>query len=393
MIEDDQSCADTTKELLEADGEFSVFVACTLKEGLSILTDYEDNYDVVLLDLVLPNGRGLAVFNQTSSCTQLPIVVISGYEDKAMECVKAGAQDYLIKPADGILLKRTLMHSIERYKFHKKYQHLVETTHAGLYTVDCRTQKFLYANDVFCEFTGYTENELRDLHQYDILTEESLPIYISRLDKLKNGDEVNPVEEFKIKTKNGRNKWIMINATFHKHDEILKHMKVICFDITEKKYKEREIESIYRTAPVGIGTLIYDNGRRTITQVNDRLCSMLGYTKNEIIGQSARILYENNEEFLRIGREKYRKIKETGIGTVRTKWKRKDGVLLDILLSSAVFDESDPNTDVTFTALDMTEKVNQEKVLEAELERRIEDWKSTFFASNVKELDKVMENV
>ena len=112
-----------------------------------------------------------------------------------------------------------------------------------------------------------------------------------------------------------------------------------------------KLASILATAPVGIG-LVQD---RTIIEVNQRLCQMIGYTPEELLGKSARILYPTQEDFDFVGKEKYKQIEERNLGTVTTRWRRKDGGIIDILLSSAPLEEGKLHSGVTFTALDITE--------------------------------------
>ena len=89
------------------------------------------------------------------------------------------------------------------------------------------------------------------------------------------------------------------------------------------------LQSIFRAAPTGIG-LVRD---RIIKQANERLCEMLGYAREELLGKSARMLYPTDEDFEYVGREKYIQIRKKRTGTVETYWKRKDGKVIDVLLS------------------------------------------------------------
>jgi len=130
-------------------------------------------------------------------------------------------------------------------------------------------------------------------------------------------------------------------------------------DVTEQKHAEealRESEaslaSIFRAVPVGIG-LVSD---RILLRVNDRICTMTGYSPDELIGKNARILYPADEDFEHVGTVKYAMIRERGTGTVGTRWRCKDGTILDILLSSTPVDLSDIRAGVMFTALDITDR-------------------------------------
>ena len=143
-------------------------------------------------------------------------------------------------------------------------------------------------------------------------------------------------------------------------------------DITEIKRvelvlreSERRMKSIFRAAPIGIGILI----NRVIQDVNERFCETIGYSKDELIGQSSRIVYPTDEDYEYVGSEKYRMIKEKGTGTVETRFKRKDGEIINVLLSSTPLDPMDLSVGVTFTALDITERKRAEEALKVSEER------------------------
>ena len=120
---------------------------------------------------------------------------------------------------------------------------------------------------------------------------------------------------------------------------------------------EASLRSIFRAAPVGIG-MVTD---RVLRQVNDYICEMTGYSRNELVDQNARILYPTREEYERVGREKYVLIREQGTGSIETCWQRKDGKVIDVLLSSTPLDPADWSIGVTFTALDITERKRAER--------------------------------
>ena len=138
--------------------------------------------------------------------------------------------------------------------------------------------------------------------------------------------------------------------------------------LNEHRQAEASLRSIFRVAPIGIGVV----QNRVLTQVNDRICEMIGYAAEELVGQSARILYPTDEDFEFVGREKYLQIHAKGTGSVETRWQRKDGEIIDVLLSSTPLDPSEWAKGVTFTALDITasKQAEQERLrLEDRLRR------------------------
>ncbi|GAB4548498.1 MAG: hypothetical protein Kow0063_43450 [Anaerolineae bacterium] len=142
---------------------------------------------------------------------------------------------------------------------------------------------------------------------------------------------------------------------------ILVKRDILAISRTEQALRSSEarFQSIFRAAPVGIGVV----SNRILLQVNDRICEMTGYTRQELVGQSARLLYPTDDDFDEVGREKYAQIRAQGTGSIETRWRRKDGQIINILLSSTPLDLDDLSAGVTFTALDITARVQAERDL------------------------------
>ncbi len=127
------------------------------------------------------------------------------------------------------------------------------------------------------------------------------------------------------------------------------------------------LENLCKTAPIGIGMVV----NRNFVNVNDFFCDLVGYNREELINKSARIVYPTDEEYEYVGKEKYDQISKYGIGTVETRFRRKDGKIIQVLLSSALVDPKIPSLGTTFTALDITkiktiekELINREKIFQ-----------------------------
>ncbi len=87
-----------------------------LANGLQLIAD--GGFDVVLLDFSLPDGFGIDTFRRVhEAAPRLPIIVLTSLDDNelAVQAVREGAQDYLIKrEADTRLLVRSILYAIER---------------------------------------------------------------------------------------------------------------------------------------------------------------------------------------------------------------------------------------------------------------------------------------
>lgn len=101
-----------------ANARFDVVVVPRLSEALSRLAE---PFDVVLVDLGLPDSQGLDTFRQIRGrAPDAPIVVLTGLSDEAiaLQAMQEGAQDYLTKGnvLDGALVVRAIRYAIERHR-------------------------------------------------------------------------------------------------------------------------------------------------------------------------------------------------------------------------------------------------------------------------------------
>lgn len=120
MIEDTTVQARLVQKLLSTakNVTFEYQWVMNLTDGLKQLA--ENNYDIVLTDLQLPEGYGLESFRMVQEhALDLPIVLLTNIEDEivALKAIAAGAQDYLIKSQiDAAKLERALRYALERHK-------------------------------------------------------------------------------------------------------------------------------------------------------------------------------------------------------------------------------------------------------------------------------------
>lgn len=118
LIEDNPGDARLIQEMLaEAEsGSITIEWVPKLSEGLERLSRGE--IDLVLLDLDLPDSRGLDTFLRAyAQAPDVPFVLLTGIDDEtlALNAVRKGAQDYLIKgQVDGELLRRAIRYATER---------------------------------------------------------------------------------------------------------------------------------------------------------------------------------------------------------------------------------------------------------------------------------------
>lgn len=141
-------------------------------------------------------------------------------------------------------------------------------------------------------------------------------------------------------------------------------------DITEQKLaevtlrdREQFLSSILAATPIGMGV----TNNRVFTWTSDNLVKMLDYKSSELVGKSSRLLYESDLEYERVGYVKYRAMEIHGAKSLETRWVKKNGQVVDILLSSSFIDPLDHAVGSTFTAMDITARKRAEARLQEAL--------------------------
>ncbi len=226
---------------------------------------------------------------------------------------------------------------------------------------------FLQVNQRFCQMLGFTAEEL--------IGRNTRMIYADDAEYQRVGDqwykqieaEGLGVVRTTFQHKDGHKVEILLTASPIEPGDIAKGISFAALDVTDYVHISRELSesearlaSVFRAAPVGIGVVI----NRVFVQVNDYICRMLGYTREELLGQNSRMIYPTQEEYERVGSEKYAQIRLTGIGSIQSQWKTKDDRILDVLLNSAALDPQDLSKGSAFTALDITERIAAQRQLE-----------------------------
>jgi len=144
LIEDDPDDTMLLMELMAQPGRssFKFTFACAedLKTGFEILA--KGGIEVILLDLTLPDSRGLeTVLKVRAQAPRIPIVVLTGTQDEqlGLEALRHGAQDYQVKgDINGHTLKRTISYAVERYRLLASIQNIIANTPDGMVIINSK---------------------------------------------------------------------------------------------------------------------------------------------------------------------------------------------------------------------------------------------------------------
>jgi PAS domain S-box-containing protein/putative nucleotidyltransferase with HDIG domain len=349
-----------------------------LREALS-----DGRWDAVVVDHVIPGYSGpQALQLLQSQAPDLAVVVVSGKVDEEVIAadLRLGADDYVFKSGLSRLVpaieqarhaaagRRDRRRAEEALRASEaRYRRMVDQASEGVWAMD-RDHVTTFVNERMAQMLGVGPDDMLGRPIADFMFPEDLDDHRRQM-AIRHAGRSSHYER-RFRHRDGREVLTIVAATpVRDADGEFDGSFALFTDITDRVRAEHELAdsqarlaSILDAAPAAIG-LVRD---RILLEVNEHMCAMLGYRKDELVGQSARLLYPSEEEFERVGREKYAQIERTGRGSVETRWRSKHGDDMEIMLSSAVVDPSDPSRGITFTAFDITDRLWAERDLAAQ---------------------------
>ena len=112
----------------------------------------------------------------------------------------------------------------------------------------------------------------------------------------------------------------------------------------------------------------------------------------EMLGKSSRFLYPGDEEYLNVGKVKYKQIDNEGEGKIETRFVKKNGEIIDVVLSSVPVDLSNLSAGVIFTVHDISDKKRAERDLQliSDFEQIIRGISTRFINLPIEDLEKTL---
>lgn len=171
VLDDEPNMCLSLRKLLEIEG-FEVVTASTVREGLEILNS--TFFDVVITDLVFPDGSGIEVLKYcTEYCRKTKVVCMTGQAStgSAIEAIRYGAHDYVTKPFNFDILLHSIKSVFEKINMEEeiglekdRYRTLIEDLKDGYFVLEKRV--IVYANQAMASMLRYS---VRDLVGKDLL--------------------------------------------------------------------------------------------------------------------------------------------------------------------------------------------------------------------------------
>jgi hypothetical protein len=246
-----------------------------------------ERFDVVLLDLSLPDEQGLATLLRTHAhAPKVPIVILTGLDDEALavKAVRAGAQDYLVKGrVDGDLLVRSMRYATERWRAvealerrEEHYRSLIEHS-LDLISILNVDGTIRYVSPSHERVLGYRLDELVGQNVFSFIHSDDLP---GIKESFARGDGASSLES-RFRHKDGS--WRMLESFGRNLSHVpgVSGLVVNSRDVTDRKRLEEQLHHSQRLEAVGrlAGGVAHD--------FNNLLMIITGYSQMLLDGMHA----------------------------------------------------------------------------------------------------------
>jgi PAS domain S-box-containing protein len=246
--------------------------AATAKEAIEFLSVPGQLFDVILMDLNLPDSGGQElVTKMLEMACDCPIIILTGYTDIgfSIQSIGLGIHDYLLKDdLNATTLYKSIIYAIERKKSdsalrnsEKRYSDLFNLSPQSMMVFDKKTFRFLQVNKAMINLYGYSKEEFLNMTVMDIKLKEDVK---ETALLIRNTKPEDPLFKRTVKhlTKSGKILQIDVFSSPLLLNE-RQCISAIAIDVTEKNQQEHNlIKAIIKTQEderYEIGGELHDN--------------------------------------------------------------------------------------------------------------------------------------
>jgi PAS domain S-box-containing protein len=297
-------------------GNAHITSADNLASAKRVMHTSDPAFDVILLDLSLPDKSGENLLREVHSiCAGALIIVLTGYADVSfsIRALAMGASDYLVKDdINALALYKSIVYNIERHKLNqqlaeseKRFSNLFHLSPQPMWVFDPTTLGIVQVNFSAVQLYGYTESEFLNLTIMDIRPPEDRAKVSEALNKRPLAALIAG-EVFRHRRKNGEIFFVEIYSSPINLNNKL-YRSVIAIDVTEKTLINHQItKAIIKTQE--------DERYEIGGELHDNVCQLLA-TSQMLMGMLARSMdpsgtriYEQCKRYLSLALDDIRKI-------------------------------------------------------------------------------------
>ncbi len=291
--------------------------------------------------------------------------IVEAYSSPLISGDELTGRIWTFRDVSGILRVEQHLRESER-----RFRIIFEKAPAGIALVDVNYQIFR-ANNAYCFFLGYSEDELKKKKIQDITHPDDLGENIELQDKLRNQDVSGFQFEKRFIKKDGEICYgiLLASVITDERDKPIYFLEQV-LDITKRKKAEKEaldreakLSSVFKAAPIGIAIMLNNQ----IQQVNDRFCEIAGYKTEELVGGYPGIMFSPENKWKGIYQKMTIQMERRGFSMIETELIRKNRSNLIAILNSSPIDSNNFDLGITITLQDITErKLAEEQIRESE---------------------------
>lgn len=402
LVEDNEGDFILVSEYLNQSIHNCSFEHKTMLED-ALLALREETFDIILLDLTLPDSNGAdSIIEVVALAGTTPVIVLTGNSDKqfGIDSLKLGVEDYLVKDeVNAAILSKSISYSIERKKNQlqlarneRRFRALIENSTDGLLVIAASgdTQEI---SPMGKKILGHPEEHLIGKPAFYLLHPDDRAIAKHAFNNVLNTPGQVNYSEFRIQMPDGQYKWI--ENTFH---NLLNEPSVAAIvanfrDITERKVAEetiRESEEKYRFLFNRNPQVIYIWDPQTLRfiDLNDTCISTYGYSREEFEHLSLLDIRDTNEHdrIRQIANNFFENDSENV--TLILPHRKKNGELMHMEITShrVIFNGT---IAVLSIANNVTEKIHLEKELENEKIKKQQEITGAVISAQEKERQEI----
>nr|WP_294904042.1 PAS domain S-box protein [uncultured Lacibacter sp.] len=364
----------------------SVEKAISVTEAVEVLK--QEQVDIVLLDLSLPDSEGIETFLIVNKyATHLPVVILSGVNDinTATDAIALGAQDFLMKGEfNEKLLEKTILYSIERKRnlrelriSKERYELVSRATNDMVWDWDVLNNKVYRNEEQFVKILKLPPHLKNEGQQYWIsrIHPDKQDFLERIMEVLESDSSISHFEE-EYQFLRGDGVYIhVLDKGYAVRNEEGKVLRIIgsLQDITENKKAEeqlRESEEKYRfffnSIPASVFIWSLDDYR--ILEVNPTATANYGYSRKEFLTMTMLDIRKPSQvsSFLRFVEE----VRQDSFSSVNRLWKHinkhGDEMYMQIVSNKIQYNNKEA---VMAIASNVTEKITLEERLKEERQR------------------------
>ena len=184
IIEDDQSIAELERDYLEIEG----FEACIVEDGKHALnTALNGNFNLIILDLMIPNGNGFEICKELRKTTDIPILMVTA-KNEDIDKIRGfglGADDYIVKPfSPSELVARVKAHLARFERLIRKTAPVDDLQIRGLYINKASRQVFVHEKEIVLTAREFDLLIFLAIHPNQVFSKEHLFERIWGLDSM-----------------------------------------------------------------------------------------------------------------------------------------------------------------------------------------------------------------